>query len=448
MTGKVSELSNDDNDSHIHSSEELIHEAKYAGKFNEERGHSIRPVVADENLTKQRKKITEINNPNLIEPLVDGNPNSKMTCLVSSIGAGVTLVGGPRAGIFTFRGRTSGINECINKCCLDNECDLAILVSGHCYTVKCFTPGLCKLVPRKRAGHYVMLVGYVKKTVTYSADSNGRVSSTINGNIMPQNIVVCQKSPVYEGFTLKGGYDAGHFSYRGEVRRIEDCVEYCCDSKFCDLVFMVTNQCYLVYCHSRAGCQRARAYAGMVFRTRMVYLHTREHIAPHLHSNDIGLRGKVPKSKYQAKATPLLMRHFSRYHMQKSTTAPRFNPPSNIKQAMNSSNTSNNSICMKTRIVFNMTLSRGFNSKKLIPHGLLPDSDCVEKCCRMKNCSIAFMLKDHCFSIICMTRMDCRPTQAKSSKYAPRMAFIRGYMSSRGKFSIFFGMLAPKMLAV
>lgn len=59
--------------------------------------------------------------------------------------------------------------------------------------------------------------------------------------------------------TLIKGAKAGKFYKLDKVNRIDDCINHCCDSKSCDVAFMVTNACYMVQCNSKESCEIQQA---------------------------------------------------------------------------------------------------------------------------------------------------------------------------------------------
>ena len=368
--------------------------------------------------------------------------NGRLTCIITSVRGGATLFGGPRSGVFTSHGGGLNLDECIQRCCTADNCHVALLVAGHCYTVKCYTAKLCRVVPMKRAGHYLMTVAYVRTSITYSTGKQGKLHTAIADNMLPSNAIVCSESVVYEGFTLKGGYDAGHFSYKGEVGTLTDCVELCCNANFCDLVFMVTDQCYLVYCYGKDACQHVKAYHGVLYRTRIVYLHSRQRIIPPWAPNNIELRGvingmqksfdhidadaknskpetkKRPQLAIQAKPVPL---NPIQYH---ATPSPA------QSESLKS--------CLRAKILTQSKLAAGHRAGKLLfRRRKKTDEDCVKDCCLNQKCNAALIVKDYCFNIICKSKKACKPVKATNSKYSVRLAVVRKtILPVNGKFVI------------
>ena len=392
------------------------------------------------NATKTEQKSSEMTqNVRKSKQTLDG----RLTCIITSVRAGATLYGGPRAGIFTSHGGGLHLSECVRRCCTADNCHVALLIAGHCYTVKCFTAKLCKVVPMKRGGRYVMTVAYVRRSITYSGDKHGEMIPSLSGNVLPYSAVVCQESAVYEGFTLKGGYDAGHFSYRGEVSTITDCVEYCCNTPLCDLVFMVTNQCYLVYCYGKDGCKHVKAYHGVLYRTRIVYLRSRDKIIPPWVPNGNELRANIGHDRNTtAKFQELTRNQEVKHHLQNPAYANNHTgalKPEDLNQKQHSAlKASLNPIpqsCLDSKMHLQTTVSQGHRSGKFLFRGKKhSDRDCIRECCINSKCNVALILRGYCFSVVCKSIEACKPVKAKKSIHAPRMAMVRGdFMATTGE---------------
>ena len=406
--------------------------------------HKIEPTIKisstlDSPLKEKQTKKQELNASKTAEQLIssvkeNGNSsidrNSRLTCIITSVRGGATLYGGPRSGVFTSHGGGLTLNECVERCCTADNCHVALLVAGHCYTVKCYTAGLCRIVPVKRAGHYLMTVAYVRRRVTYSTGVQGTLHTAIGDTALPLNAIVCSESVVYEGYTLKGGYDAGHFTYKGEVGTLTDCIELCCNANFCDLVFMVTNQCYLVYCYGKDGCQHVKAYHGVLYRTRIAYLHSRNKIIPPWAPKDIGLRSAI-----NGKQTSVVHAGSNAHNGRPTSSALklRFPPtsarihfPANVQSiALVTENRSVQS-CLRAKVLSQMTMAEGHRSGKLLFRGRKEnDKDCLKDCCFNADCNIALIVRDYCFNVVCKSKSACRPVRVIKSKHSVRLAVIR-----------------------
>ena len=64
-------------------------------------------------------------------------------CRHNNIMKNHALIGGQKAGVYTFRGLTPGFNSCLKLCCADLFCDAAFLLGKRCYSVQCYKNGKC-----------------------------------------------------------------------------------------------------------------------------------------------------------------------------------------------------------------------------------------------------------------------------------------------------------------
>ena len=53
------------------------------------------------------------------------------------------LVGGSKAGVYKYRGKTPSFEACFGLCCADTFCDAAFLLDRKCYSVQCYKNSKC-----------------------------------------------------------------------------------------------------------------------------------------------------------------------------------------------------------------------------------------------------------------------------------------------------------------
>ena len=124
----------------VHNNERAFHIEKhkeeYRGLFDQTR------MLLDERKKQNQKESLEALQYNLIE-----EPNVPIhlmrNCHHNKIMYNHALIGGQRAGIYTFRGSTPGFKDCLSLCCADLFCDAALLLGKHCYSVQCYKDGKC-----------------------------------------------------------------------------------------------------------------------------------------------------------------------------------------------------------------------------------------------------------------------------------------------------------------
>ena len=236
--------------------------------------------------TSHRNENVENSHSNFHDSHDDGDHNgqkeklySMLTCLSNEVRSDVDLKGGENAGIFTYKGRVEDFDTCIENCCRDETCDIAMTINDRCYSVACEDMSLCEI---EESSHY-------KGYEIYIADIRRKMSSEIpsmdilqgkedkeRGN--PDIITVCKHAEVLTERTLRSGFDAGQFISHGDVDSIDACIQFCCDAMYCDLSFMIQNACYSVYCQSKEDCEDVPAHHTSELNPRLVYLRSRERI--------------------------------------------------------------------------------------------------------------------------------------------------------------------------
>lgn len=69
----------------------------------------------------------------------------------------------------------------------------------------------------------------------------------------------CLNSPISYNVTLRNGIRSGYFRDQGRVENMDECLHKCCNSVNCDVSFMLKQQCYLVTCYTKKGCETVPA---------------------------------------------------------------------------------------------------------------------------------------------------------------------------------------------
>lgn len=65
-------------------------------------------------------------------------------CKIKRITNNATLHSGMDAGNFKLHGKSNNITHCAELCCLDRLCDIALIMTGRCYTVQCYSMKDCQ----------------------------------------------------------------------------------------------------------------------------------------------------------------------------------------------------------------------------------------------------------------------------------------------------------------
>ena len=69
----------------------------------------------------------------------------------------------------------------------------------------------------------------------------------------------CWTGSVKYNQTLMLGLNAGHFTEENRAKTLDDCINFCCSRKSCDVAFMLKTSCFLVNCHNKTSCHSRRA---------------------------------------------------------------------------------------------------------------------------------------------------------------------------------------------
>ena len=96
-------------------------------------------------------------------------------------------------------------------------------------------------------------------------------------------------------------------------------------------------------------------------------------------------------------------------------------------------------VCHAGIISYDVSLKGGSNAGNFTPHGKVGNMElCIYKCCQIDGCSVAMMLKDTCFTVICLNDEMCEKKQTPtSSDFNPKIAYVfrdkNSYMIHKSK---------------
>lgn len=227
----------------------------------------------------------------------------------------VTLQGGVQAGNFTFAGRVSSKEDCVTRCCSTVGCDLTFMVLDRCFLVDCYGDDLCDVTEARNADKFEPVISYVNLTiidtlVARSIENSGLMSIEKNDNsyvnqtssekedrshdvgeikTVTTNRVHntpwthdtvlqtdmhqsgCLYSAPFHNISFRQGRQAGLFTNHGNAKNIHECSQWCCQSKHCDVAFMLSKDCFFVRCHSNKSCDTFTIH-GSKFNPRMVFV--------------------------------------------------------------------------------------------------------------------------------------------------------------------------------
>ncbi|XP_065644694.1 uncharacterized protein LOC100203833 isoform X39 [Hydra vulgaris] len=308
-------------------------------------------------------------------------------CVASKTIGNVTLVGGVKAGNFTDLGSVSNMEDCKNRCCNLEECQVAFLIDDSCYAVKCARPQLCQPRRAKSTALYPQLL-YIKNRIKlpFLSDPTDPNINPSESDIQPHKL--CPHDEKLVNVTLVGGIKSGNFTSHGTVQNFEECLQYCCLMNNCDLAFMVKQTCFSLKCANSEVCT-VRPARPSVYNPTVAFIKRNKALSTF----------KVPTvSKVPA-------------------VIPKVLPIESNKAACKDIRLS--------KVHHGVTLSGGINAGEFTDKGHVETMDeCVERCCSSDSCNVAFVIKDTCFAVKCKSYNDCNLKSAMSEYYNPRIVFV------------------------
>ncbi|KAJ7382468.1 hypothetical protein OS493_034629 [Desmophyllum pertusum] len=210
---------------------------------------------------------------------------SRHNCTNSEQKQNVTLRGGLSAGHFKDKGKVADMQECVDFCCKEHHCDVALMLLENCFTVVCHNKRLCESVPAK-TGRYKSRLVYVENNLSVKSAhlSTHKLTKTISllDAALPEmgEINDSRTSQSGKRTTVSdriGGFDSKQLaklltpsrSFEEVVKRGN--ISKCCGAEDCDVAFVLKQRCYLVTCYTKKGCQTVPARHSL-FRPRVSHV--------------------------------------------------------------------------------------------------------------------------------------------------------------------------------
>ncbi|XP_028404361.1 uncharacterized protein LOC114527001 isoform X2 [Dendronephthya gigantea] len=222
-------------------------------------------------------------------------------CKSNVISYDVTLRGGRYAGKYKAFGPVDDMAECIRVCCMERYCDLAFMINGTCFTVRCHTEEGCQEVRSPGTG-FKPMISYVMRERRHHSSHDGEklvhkhhgkafsVTKNETSSDLPQipspslpsvdSDHYCTNSELMYNVTLRGGITAGKFRDRGVLPSMQECLRVCCIAKSCDLAFMLSNHCFSVTCKNQTLCEVVTARTSG-YRPQIAYIYARSNVKIH-----------------------------------------------------------------------------------------------------------------------------------------------------------------------
>ena len=442
----------------------------------------------------------------------------------------VTLQGGVQAGNFTFAGRVSSNEDCVTRCCSTVGCDLTFMVLDRCFLVDCYGEDLCDVTEARNADKFEPVVSYVNLTVidTLIARSHENISVTskekndnsyvnqtssedaerlhdfreiedattnsfhntpwAHDTVLPTDLHQsgCIYSTPVHNISFRLGRQAGLFTNHGTAKNIDECSQWCCQSKHCDVALMISEDCFFVRCHTNKSCATFTIH-GSKFNPRMVFVKkhradyhgslsssasfgvsvTHKLLVPHsptateaagLDGNSsvasgtskdgTGLEVTQPASKEDPSNFLEVKTNGSEFWWQfykpdlsnssfkvelpvvsESSKHSAIVSSSSASQTLRGSHSHNQEqeLCNRAKIVNGVTLTGGYYAGIFIlQENVLSMKQCIARCCRLSKCNVAFMVSNICYAVQCFSNEKCTTVRAHyASRYHPQVSYIR-----------------------
>ena len=275
------------------------------------------------------------------------------TCQIGKTHFNATLKMGMHSGKFNKLGWVDNMEDCVEMCCRENDIDAAFMLGKLCYSVKCYNSNLCQIRPA-----YISSINMlnVNPAVTFIHNNNNRKDYT-RSEIERR----CEGTIIKENTTLLGQVDKETFIDYGERSNIQDCISACCNSPSCDIALMNGKRCFSVQCGRNAtNCQEVRADSSLSTST---------------------------------------LAHVTRYmdaeHEQE------------LELSASSSQCPQESL-NELRVYKNKTLLGGFETGNYTFLGRMNKmQQCIQKCCSMGKCDVAYSIDGNCYGIECFSENLC-----------------------------------------
>lgn len=178
----------------------------------------------------------------------DGNKDLGTTnsgsCHARRVLRRVTLRSGLKSGDFSDYGQVPDIDTCVKHCCRQKTCDVSLLLNNHCYTLHCYKPELCKIIP----AHHSQLESQLA-FVTRSAED--QTNTRVKKKTSSSNRGLCPHGAIFTDVSLKGGKKAGKFEILEGAKDMQSCIQKCCTSPSCQVAWLLGDHCYSVTCYDK-----------------------------------------------------------------------------------------------------------------------------------------------------------------------------------------------------
>ena len=361
----------------------------------------------------------------LISKVVTQKWNSHNNCSSSNPMYNMTLRGGLNAGNFTDNGKFESIQQCVDICCKESHCDLALMLLDHCFTVRCHNRHLCESVPSKTAKYRSRIV-YVEKVSGVNSSSVFHLKSSETISLLDAAL------PAMEG---------GHQSHQSNAIRTDGLSKPngigAFNSEWLAQILKpspstVKNNGMLK--SSIFEFKDWRPYDLSAKQSKVV--HIQQVLNQTIFASTSGHQPQVISSSF----TPSSNESFPSVAPTSVSIKTEQNISASEEEATSRASSgraktlgdpsgndiSHPSSCLNSPISYNVTLRNGIRSGYFRDQGRVENmAECIGKCCDFDVCDVAFMLKQRCYLVTCYTETGCQTVQARQSLFRPRVSHVQ-----------------------
>ena len=375
----------------------------------------------------------------------------------SSVLHKVTLTAGVKNLKHNFYGTVTTMTQCIERCCNNKWCDLALMDANGCYGVDCKHES-CLLAPDAKntgATSVALLTKRISAKIGFTGTPNGEV---------PTDQCKVQPHVITDSVLGQGGLK-GNATVLDNIQDTWSCGVECCKTTNCNVAMIQDKVCYIISCSSDGPCFDFEHSPG--HKTSLAFVKRSKSKVPVLQPSLPSLNLKTKSSATNLLVTmnipkPVLssiaqLPHPSSTHSYSSLTLTRkvessdysfygnkqissklndidpsmsstYNNPKSIHTHKTPSLSKYNDLpnkCVQTFPLPNVTLRAKFSAGNFNFHGKVQNTSiCVDHCCRNDNCNVAFVLQSLCFLVTCTSNKDCKNEPLLSNAFDSSLVYV------------------------
>jgi len=363
-------------------------------------------------------------------------PVLRHNCTNSEQKHNVTLRGGLSAGHFKDRGKVADMEKCVDFCCKEDHCDVALMLLENCFTVICHNKRLCESVPAK-TGRYKSRIVYVGKNRSDKSTQlvTHKLTKTIslldaalpamgenNETETWQNrkkTTVSERTRSFESQQLTQLLFSPPFEevdQTSNISKIENLTSTEHSTNQSETNKEHESLILQKKLHKNAKTKTFYATASQRKQHHLISASVSSgHNTSLLFSSTIKLNASVWALPEPGKSA--IKRGGKSGH--KSGLTSTFTNPSQHSFPQPSS-------CLSSPISYNVTLRNGIRSGYFRDQGRVENNGaCIQKCCGAEDCDVAFLLKQRCYLVTCYTKKGCETVPARHSLFRPRVSHVQ-----------------------